>query len=114
MGDTYGRVKEEKEIADLKELTQMVIEGEYLMFWKRKHGKRTYMQICAVEEVTSESSTQIQRIGKLKKRLKGINNAFSDKHDENKNELKHSMDGISSKLDEITTLVEQINVSNLD
>ena len=114
MGDTYGRVKEEKEIADLKELTQMVIEGEYLMFCKRKHGKRTYMQICAMEEVTSEASSQIQRIGKLKKRLKGIQYCFQDKHEENKNELKHSMDGISSKLDEMTTLVEQISVNHLE
>ena len=114
MGDTYGRVKEEKETADLKELTQMVIEGEYLMFCKRKHGKRTYMQICALEEVTTEASSQIERIGKLKKRLKGIQYCFTDKHEENKNELKHSMDGISSKLDEMTTLVEQINVNHLE
>jgi WD40 repeat protein len=112
MGDTYGRVKEEKEIADMKELTQMVIEGEYLLFCKRKQGKKTYMQICELEQVASEPTSHIQRIGKLKKRLKGIQNVFTEKHEENKIELKHSMDGISTKLDEMTTLVEQINVNH--
>lgn len=111
MGDTFGRVKEEQQIADMKELTGMVIEGEYLMFCKRNHGKKMYLQICCLENVTSVSSTAIERINKLKRRIKGIQLGLCEKYEENKNELKNSMGGISSKLDEMTTLIEQINIS---
>lgn len=114
MGDTFGRVKDEQAIADMRELTGMVIEGEYLMFCRRKQGKKMYMQICCLEEVTSVSSTAIERINKMKKRIKGIQNGFCEKFDENKNELKNSMGGISSKLDEMTTLIEQININHHD
>ena len=89
MGDTYGRVKEEQEIADMKELTEMVIEGEYLLFCKRHQGRKTYTQICKEEEVCavepiwrkryigSSKELRILRESSLKKtRFKGGNQRY--------------------------------------
>ena len=42
MGDTYDRVQEGIQVADYLELTEMIIECEELMFWKREKGKPTY------------------------------------------------------------------------
>jgi hypothetical protein len=104
-------VQAEQELADMKELTEMVIEGEYLMFCRRNHGKKTYMQICQVEEVTNPAGTPEEKIAKIKMRMKNIQDIINNKHEETKSELKDSMGGINSKLDEMTTLIEQISLT---
>lgn len=109
MGETYGRVKEEQEIADMKELAQMVIEGEYLLYCKRKSQDNKFIHICAEEEVTAAVSTPMDRVDKLKRRIKAIQLNMNSKHEETKNEIKNSIGGVSSKLDEMGTLIEQIN-----
>lgn len=111
MGDTYGRVQAEQELADMRELTEMVIEGEYLMFCRRNHGKKTYMQICQVEEVTNPAASPEEKIAKIKMRMKNIQEIINNKHEETKSELKDAMGGINSKLDEMTTLIEQISLT---
>lgn len=109
MGDTFGRVKEGQEIADIKELTGMVIEGEYLMFCKRSSGTRKLLQICKEEQVEACASTPMERVDKLKRRAKLIQGKLNQRHEEAKGEIKNSIGGVSSKLDEMTTLIEQIN-----
>lgn len=112
MGDTYARVQEGQEVADMKELTGMVIEGEYLLFCKRNQGRKTYMQICKEEEVTSPEINTEERIERIKKRIKGIELEIVQGTDELKLEIKDSIGGINSKLDEMTTLIEQINFNS--
>lgn len=109
MGDTFGRVKEGQEIADIKELTGMVIEGEYLLFCKRNSGNKKLFQVCVEEEVESVASTPIDRVDKLKSRVKAIQEKMNQRHEEAKTEIKNSIGGVSSKLDEMATLIEQIN-----
>jgi hypothetical protein len=109
MGDTFGRVKEEQEIADMKELAQMVLEGEFLLYCKRKSECKKFIQICSVEEVVAGFSTPMDRVDKLKRRIKGIQNNLNAKHEETRSEIKNSIGGVSSKLDEMSTLIEQIN-----
>ena len=111
MGDTFGRVKEEQEIADMKELTEMVIEGEYLLFCRRRHGRKTYMQICKEEEVTDPDFSPAQLLDKLKAKIKGTEEVLRQKHQEVRDELKETMGGVNRKLDEMTNLIEQISLT---
>lgn len=110
MGDTYSRVKEEQEIADMKELTQMVIEGEYLLFCKRKHGRKTYMQICKKEEVNNKETSVDYTLKKIKDLIKSFETKFESRFKESKKDLKESIGAVNNKLDEITTLIEQVNL----
>ena len=111
MGDTFGRVKEEQEIADMKELTEMVIEGEYLLFCRRRHGRKTYMQICKEEEVTDPDFSPAELLDKLKAKVKGTEEILRKKHQEVRDELKDTMGGVNRKLDEMTSLIEQISLT---
>ncbi|OMJ79096.1 hypothetical protein SteCoe_20955 [Stentor coeruleus] len=111
MGDTYSRVKTEQEIADMKELTEMVIEGEYLLFCRRSQGKKTYLQICQEEAVTNPIAGPDEKITKIKTRVKNIQELMNNTFDESKNELRDAVEGLNSKMDEMTTLIEQISLT---
>ncbi|OMJ86984.1 hypothetical protein SteCoe_11381 [Stentor coeruleus] len=50
LGTTYGRVNDEAEVADLVELTEMIIEAESLYYHRRGEKKKSVLQIC--EEYT--------------------------------------------------------------
>ena len=111
MGDTYSRVKEEQEIADMKELAGMVIEGEYILFCKRNRGRKNYIQICKEEEVTTSIDSVDLKIDKIKIRLRKLELNIEKKHEELRTEIKDTMGGVNSKLDEMTTLIEQISLT---
>ncbi|OMJ80809.1 hypothetical protein SteCoe_18864 [Stentor coeruleus] len=111
MGDTYSRVAEEQEIADMQELTEMVIEGEYLLFCKRKHGYKSYMQICKEEELTAQDVTIEQKLDKLKTKVKEIEASVLQKNEEIRGEIRDTTAGINSKVDEMTGLIEQITLT---
>ncbi|OMJ88149.1 hypothetical protein SteCoe_9968 [Stentor coeruleus] len=111
MGDTYSRVAEEQEIADMQELTEMVIEGEYLLFCKRNKGTRTYMQICKEEELSAQDVTIEQKLDKLKLRVKEVETSFIQRSQEMRMEVQDTIAGINSKVDEMTGLIEQISLT---
>ena len=46
MGDTYGVVQESSIIANFQELTEMIIEIEKLMFWKKRLNHKHFLQQC--------------------------------------------------------------------
>lgn len=57
MSDTYDKVQESVEVADNKELSEMILEVETMMFWKRNTSDVEYMQICVDDgENTSDSA----------------------------------------------------------
>jgi hypothetical protein len=111
MGDTYSRVAEEQEIADMQELTEMVIEGEYLLFCKRNKGVRSYMQICKEEELSAQDVTIEQKLDKLKVRVKEVETSFIQRSQEMRMEVQDTIAGINSKVDEMTGLIEQISLT---
>ncbi|OMJ78838.1 hypothetical protein SteCoe_21282 [Stentor coeruleus] len=111
MGDTYSRVAEEQEIADMQELTEMVIEGEYLLFCKRGNGYKSYMQICKEEELTAQDVTIEQKLNKLKIKAKEIEASVLQKNNEIREEIRENTEGINSKVDEIIGLIEKITLA---
>ena len=58
MGDTYGRVKEESVMVDLKEQANLVMEIESLMTWKRESGSETYITIAYEDSIYDDGQAQ--------------------------------------------------------
>ncbi|CAG9318217.1 unnamed protein product [Blepharisma stoltei] len=54
IGDTFDRVQEGIVIADQKELCELIISGENLLFWRRNYNEKSYLQRCRVEEAVEE------------------------------------------------------------
>ena len=111
MGDTFGRVKQEQDIANMQELTGMVIEGEYLLFCKRNNGRKMYMQICKEEELTNIEQSIDIKLDNMKLRIRAIEEIVLKKSEEMKNEIRDTVSGVNSKVDEVTGLIEQISLS---
>ena len=59
MGDTYSKVQESNDIANYQELTEMIIEIEKLMFWKKKINDKHYLQQCDFLQRNEDSSDKI-------------------------------------------------------
>lgn len=111
MGDTFGRVKQEQEIANMQELTGMVIEGEYLLFCKRNQGRKMYMQICKELELTNVELSIDIKLDNMKQRIRIIEDTVAKKSEEMKNEINETVAGMNNKVDEITGLIEQISLT---
>ena len=73
MGDTYAKVQESNDIANYQELTEMIIEIEKLMFWKKRLAHKHYLQQC--DFLTREESNNdkiLEKIRNLKVQIGGM------------------------------------------
>lgn len=74
MSDTYDRVQEDQVVADCKEMAGMMIQAEAMLFWRRRLGKRSYLQRCDyVRHLTSETSEWMGKIRAIKKSIARLN-----------------------------------------
>jgi WD40 repeat protein len=64
MGDTYAKVQESNDIANYQELTEMIIEIEKLMFWKKQLTHKHYLQQCDFS--TNEESSADRLVEKFR------------------------------------------------
>lgn len=111
MGDTFGRVKEEQAIADMKELTEMVVEGEYILFCKRNRSHKCFLQICKEEELTNVELDIDSKLAKLKEKIRIIEESVDVKGQEILQEVRDNIAGVNVKVDEITGIIEQISLT---
>jgi WD40 repeat protein len=111
MGDTFGRVQEGQEIADMIELTEMVLEGEYILFCRRHLGQKSYLQICREEELTSVELSIDVKLDKLKEKISMLEESVESKSQEIITEVKDTIAGVNIKVDEMTDLIEQISLT---
>ena len=65
MANTYKRVKDGNDIANYQELTEMILEIEKLMFWKRHKNNLKYLQLC-VSLTSVDSNEGIKALERLK------------------------------------------------
>ena len=90
MGDTYGRVQETNDIANYQELTEMIIEIEKLMFWKKSQTEQYYMQQCDFLKGNEGEKDKVnERIKALRSQLLVIEKTVSHV----KNNIKNSKVG---------------------
>jgi hypothetical protein len=79
MGDTYGKVQETNDIANFQELTEMIIEIEKLMFWKKGNSQQFYMQSCDYLKGNETEKDKVnERIKALRTQLLGIENTVTN------------------------------------
>lgn len=64
IGDTFDRVQSTMVIADMRELCEMIIELESMLYWKRESGTLQYLQLCNSRE--SEELIEDQWEGKIR------------------------------------------------
>ena len=72
MGDTYGRVKEGKIVADARELASMILEVEGVMGWKRELNEKFYMKIVCEDSYLNKAS------GSLSDKIQEISDKVKD------------------------------------
>lgn len=74
MANTYKRVKEGNDIANFQELTEMILEVEKLMFWKRGNKQQYYIQQCvsltSVED--NEGDKALERLKTMRDQIQKI------------------------------------------
>lgn len=54
LGKTYSIVKENALVAELREITEMIVETESLLVWKKKENQKYHIQICVSAEKIEE------------------------------------------------------------
>ena len=70
MSDTYDRVQESVEVADGKELAEMVLEVEIFMFWNRKKQVYKYLQMCEEEDYDEGGDHWLGKVRELKRMMR--------------------------------------------
>ena len=103
MANTYSRVKEGNDIANFQELTEMILEVEKLMFWKRGKKQQYYLQQCvpltSVED--NEGDKAIERLknmrGHVLKIEKGVHYINSAVDKEKFIDLRSKLDAINNR-----------------
>ena len=80
MGNTYARVKEGNDIANFQELTEMILEIEKLIFWKKNWKHKKFLQQCvsltSLEE--EEPNKTHERLKIIRKKLINIENEINE------------------------------------
>ncbi|OMJ92789.1 hypothetical protein SteCoe_4425 [Stentor coeruleus] len=97
IGDTYDKVQSFRDIADRKEMAEMVLEIEYLMIWKRNMGVKKYLHL-----VTSDNNDDMEdawqgKVRELQTRMMNIETA-----------LKVQSEGIEIKFSELKSDLAEI------
>jgi hypothetical protein len=120
LGDTYGRVQSNSDIADAKELIELVIEVSDMMYWRRDLKIKKYYIMCEKKNLMYEEQDEQQKAyKKVWKKLEDIREEQSRLRDDierkmqvmNKNvmeilyeirsEIKIKNEGYSAKSSEI-------------
>ena len=76
--DTFSKVKENRVIADHKELAQLVYEGEIALFANRKRSEYKYLHVCTDTDFLIEPDVASLKIKSLKKNIKTMQDSIND------------------------------------
>jgi WD40 repeat protein len=75
MGDTYDRVQEMQQVADMKELCSMIFEIESVLIWRRDQGTKMHLQQCLSGDEQGDTYSDMWqgKIKAIKMQIQGIN-----------------------------------------
>lgn len=105
IGDTYDKVQAFRDIADRREMAEMVLEIEYLMVWKRNLDVKRYLHLVSSDNSENMEDVWQGKVRELQTRMVSIEvvlKAQNEKIDEKFSELK-------SDLAEIKAIVSREN-----
>lgn len=125
-GDTYSRVQGNSVIADMKELLEMIVEVEQLLYWRRNIGSHRYFQKLLSKEseeqdedpmdlklkilgkkvdfIKSETKTYISRLDKFEEATGGRLDKLENLIDSKSIEQNLKIDSIINKVGEFELL----------
>ncbi|OMJ91460.1 hypothetical protein SteCoe_5942 [Stentor coeruleus] len=72
MGDIYDRVQESKEVADYRELANLILEIEIATIWQRNVRSLQRMHVCREVETKNVSGTWLGKVREIKILVNGI------------------------------------------
>ncbi|OMJ80406.1 hypothetical protein SteCoe_19361 [Stentor coeruleus] len=72
MGDTHDRVQESKEVADYRELANLILEIEIATIWQRNVTSVQRMHVCREVETKNVGSTWLGKVREIKNLVNGI------------------------------------------
>ena len=72
MSDTYDRVKNNLDVADRKEMVDIILEMDIIVFWGRYKGKALFIQQCNIPDNKVKSGAD-DWMGKTRSILNRVN-----------------------------------------
>lgn len=107
IGDTFERVQSTRVVADMKELCEMVIEVERLLFWRRNNDQKHYIQICNSKEEDEQPEEAWEGlIIELDKKLTFVKDNIIKYQERNQDKLKDIQDYLNSTVPSIQKQLE--------
>lgn len=78
MGDTYDRIQEDMVVADYREMTELILEAEYFVFWRKlKPGKLAHITRCDyMRNLNLEKNEWMGKIRAVKKSIQALEAKF--------------------------------------
>ena len=65
IGDTYDKVQAYRQIADRREMAQIILEVEYLMIWKRNENKKSFIHLLKEDSLNEEEESWQGKVKEL-------------------------------------------------
>ena len=95
MGDTYGRVKAGKVVADAREVAGMVLEVETLMNWNRALNGKTFLKVlCEEADLKTGEKDVDEMVKELGDEIQGLMDLIENGESEIRGELSEAQDRI--------------------
>jgi WD40 repeat protein len=78
MGDTYDRIQEDMVVADYREMTELILEAEYFVFWRKfRPGTMAYITRCDyLRNLNLEKNEWMGKIRAVKKSIQALEGKF--------------------------------------
>lgn len=106
MSDTYDRVQDDQVVADCKEMAELIIQAEGMLFWKRTLNKKCFIQRCDyVRHLRSENTEWMGKIRAIKKSISRL----QIKAKGNDRKLDRMNGKVNIKIKELKNINEQIS-----
>jgi WD40 repeat protein len=87
IGDTYDKVQAFRQIADRREMTQIILEIEYLMIWRRNNNTKSFVHIIKEDSLNQEEDFWEGKVKVLQDAITSINDTISAQNSETERKL---------------------------
>jgi WD40 repeat protein len=104
IGDTYDKVQNYREIADRKEMTEIILEIENLVVWKRKENIKKFIHFMSMDRLSDEKENWQGKVREIQEKMAGIEGLVKDQ----KVLVEIKLDSIGNDIDEIKKNLEKL------
>jgi WD40 repeat protein len=105
LSDTYARVNEYQIIADGKELANMIMEVELMLFWRKKMDTKEFIHVCR-DESDEDIGDTVKNLGKFKAMNQAMT-GYEQKIEDAEMKLRNLKDEIAHENDIFKGMIER-------